>query len=214
MVSNDATSNSVSLWIANLRQGDQQAAQDLWTRYASRLVAVAKRKLGQVQNGIADEEDVAQLAFTSLCCGAKAGRFEDVSNRDELWWLLLAMTKRKAVDLIRRETAKKRGGGEIVRTPMLPDGVAAQNLGDLIGGEPTPEYLAIMAEQYARLMESLRDDCQRHVVVSRIEGYTVSEIAGQLGITKRSVERKLQLIRDKWSRELNSNARQGDNSSQ
>lgn len=212
MVSNDTSTNSVSLWIANLRHGDQQAAQDLWTRYASRLAAVAKQKLGQVQNGIADEEDIAQLAFTSLCCGAKEGRFDEISNRDELWWLLMAMTKRKAVDLIRRETAQKRGGGEAAAKARLSlDGTAT--LGDLMGGDPTPEYLAIMAEEYSRLMGCLRDDCQRHVVVSRIEGYTVAEIAGQLGITKRSVERKLQLIRDKWSRELNSSARQDKNPS-
>jgi DNA-directed RNA polymerase specialized sigma24 family protein len=32
----------------------------------------------------------------------------------------------------------------------------------------------------------------------KLEGYTNQEIAGQLGIALRAVERKLQLIRQKW----------------
>ena len=48
----------------------------------------------------------------------------------------------------------------------------------------------------------LRDDRLREIAVWRMEGYTVAEIAEQLGISVRAVERKLQLIRAKWAREL------------
>lgn len=209
MGNQDFSVQSISAWLVDLRHGDQQAAQDLWSRYESQLVAAARQKLGHAQTGYADEEDVAQLAFTSLCRGALEGRFQDVSNRDELWWLLLAITKRKAVDLIRHETAQKRGGrnstsdGKPVR-----DAASGFTFGDMVASDPTPEYLAALSEQYGRLMASLRDDCLRQVVMWRIEGYTIAEIAEQLQITKRSVERKLQLIRGKWSRELNASGRQ------
>lgn len=213
MVPNDDSKASVSMWISDLREGDERAAYELWSRYSKRLLEFARKKLGYSQNGIADEEDVAQLAFSSLCRGARKGRFADVRDRDELWWLLMAITKRKAVDLIRRETAQKRGGGEISSGGRFERGPSYLTFADIVGREPTPEYLAALAEQYARLMQSLRDDCLRQIVISRIEGYTVAEIAGQLEITKRSVERKLQLIREKWSRELHSSVAQNRNPS-
>ena len=51
-------------------------------------------------------------------------------------------------------------------------------------------------------MRSLRDDCLRTIVVLRIEGYLVKEIAERLSVGERTVERKLQLIRAKWTQEL------------
>ena len=45
MVPEDTSLKSVSFWIGNLRHGDQQAAEDLWARYASRLIEVARKKL-------------------------------------------------------------------------------------------------------------------------------------------------------------------------
>ncbi len=46
--------------------------------------------------------------------GAVAGRFSDINNRDDLWWMLLAITQQKAVDLVRHEVAQKRGGGRVL----------------------------------------------------------------------------------------------------
>jgi DNA-directed RNA polymerase specialized sigma24 family protein len=51
-------------------------------------------------------------------------------------------------------------------------------------------------------MHALPADQLRRIATWRIEGYTVPEIAGEMAITPRSVEHKLQLIRKKWSREL------------
>jgi DNA-directed RNA polymerase specialized sigma24 family protein len=59
-----------------------------------------------------------------------------------------------------------------------------------------------LEEQYARLLDMLRNDQLRKVAILRIEGYTVAEIAQKVDIGQRAVERKLQLIRDKWRREL------------
>ncbi len=162
-------------------------------------------ELARARKSVADEEDVAQNVFFSLCRGAAAGRFEDVRNRDELWWLMLAMTRQKSIDLIRREKAKKRGGGKVHSESALVDGSHTgngQRLDQLIGDSLTPEYLVAFAEESRRLMGLLRDDELRKIAVSRIEGYTVSEIAAGLALSTRSIQRKLQLIRDAWTREL------------
>jgi DNA-binding transcriptional regulator LsrR (DeoR family) len=49
----------------------------------------------------------------------------------------------------------------------------------------------------------LEDDTLRKIVLWKMEGWTGDEIAGKLAITRRSVERKLERIRELWKGELN-----------
>lgn len=186
-----------------MKHGDEDAAQQLWSRYAMRLLDIARKRLGARKTAVADEEDVAQLVFASLCRGASAGRFHDVRNRDELWWMLLTITKRKATDQLRRQTAKKRGSGHVVSETQINmprlNGGANWTFDNLVGQDPTPEHAAIFSEEYTRLMFQLPNERMRRIASLRIEGYTVPEISAELSVAQRTVERKLQLIRDKWA---------------
>jgi DNA-directed RNA polymerase specialized sigma24 family protein len=193
--------NSVSAWIAGLKGNEGIAAQKLWERYAIPLVDLARRKLGNAPKGIGDEEDIAHSVFRSVCRGAAAGRFSEVKCRDELWWLLLAITKQKVVDHVRRETAQKRGTGRVQsESALAADAKDSKGftLDQLVGEEPTPDFLVMLEEENRRLLGLLRDDSLRKIAISRIEGYTVAEIAAELAVSTRSVERKLRLIRNKW----------------
>jgi RNA polymerase sigma factor (sigma-70 family) len=202
-----STAQSVSLWIARLKGGNADAAQRLWERYAMQLVELARRRLKDAPKRVADEEDVAQSVFHSLCRGAAAGRFENIKNRDDLWWLLLAITRQKVADHVRRETAQKRGAGRVqVESGVNSDSSDSKGfaLDRLIGEEPTPEFVIMLEEQHERLLSMLRDDGLRQIAVLRIEGFTVPEIAEDLQVSTRSIERKLALIRGVWSKELKS----------
>ena len=197
--------SSVTDWIASLKAADAEAAQRIWERYASRLLELARCRLGHAPRTVADEEDVAQSVFRNVCDGAAKGRFGDINNRDDLWWLLLAITKHKVVDHIRRETAEKRGGDRVINETALwtsKIGSWEFSLDYLIGDEPTPDLLAQLDDEVSWLLNMLRDDRLRQIALERIEGYTVSEIATDLGISTRSVERKLNLIRLSWSQHL------------
>jgi DNA-directed RNA polymerase specialized sigma24 family protein len=196
---------SVSEWLGRLKSGEADAAQKLWDRYAHELVDLARRRLGTTPKSVSDEEDVAQSVFSSVCRGAQAGRFADIKTRDELWWLLLTITKQKAVDLMRRELADKRGAGRVgTEAQLAADSQKHPTFGmdDLAGSAPTPEFLVMLDEQYQRLLGKLRNDRMRQVAISRVEGYTIEEIAGRLSISVRAVERKLQLIRAQWAQDL------------
>jgi DNA-directed RNA polymerase specialized sigma24 family protein len=201
-----STSQSVSRWIAHLKEGSSDAAQLLWERYAMRLVELARRRLKNAPKRVSDEEDVAVSVFHSLCRGAAAGRFQNVKNRDDLWWLLLAITKQKVVDHVRRETAQKRGAGRVQLESVVSDPNDSHRfaLDHLIGDDPTPEFIVMLAEQHEQLLGLLRDDHLRKIAIFRIEGFTVPEIADDFHVTTRTIERKLQLIRDAWSKELES----------
>jgi DNA-directed RNA polymerase specialized sigma24 family protein len=195
------TAHSISVWLSGLKAGELAAAERLWRRYADSLLEVARKNLRDAPKVGGDEHDIAQSVFRNICSGAAEGRFRDVRNRDELWWLLLTITRQKVVDHIRRETAAKRGGGKVIResdVPGDPDD-SVFTLDAIVADDPTPEFVAILEEETQRLMGLLRDDLLRQVALARIEGYTVPEIAQMVGVSTRSIERKLKLIRNSWA---------------
>ena len=179
-MSNDG---SISRWIGGLKAGEAEAAQRIWERYADRLLTVARRKLGTVPRSVVDEEDVAQNVFSTICRGTADGRFKEVKNRDELWWLLVAITRQKVADHVRREGALKRGAGRVhVESQISTADDERPTFDQIIGNDPTPDFLAMLDEEFQRLLGLLRDDRLREIVIMRLEGYTVSEIATRLGI--------------------------------
>jgi DNA-directed RNA polymerase specialized sigma24 family protein len=192
---------SVTRWIGDLKAGGDAAAQRLWERYFDRLVRLAYAKLrARRRPGDAeDEEDAALSAFDSFCRGAAQGRFPLLTDRDDLWRLLVVLTVRKALGQLERLNAARRGGGRVVGEAGLPgDGGGESPISRLIGDEPTPELAAEVVEQYRRLRESLGDDVARRVLDLRLEGYSREEIAGRLGCAEKTVTRKLNLIRSTW----------------
>jgi DNA-directed RNA polymerase specialized sigma24 family protein len=162
-------------------------------------------RLGDFPSGIGDEEDVAQSVFGSICRGAAAGRFAELKSRDDLWWLLLSITKQKTANHIRPQLRQKRGSGRVYNESMAPPtgyGNRLFVLDDLAGSAPTPDFIISLDEQFHGLLDLLDDECLRKIAILRVEGYTVAEIAGMLKISRRTVERKLQLIRTAWAKEL------------
>ncbi|MEL7264210.1 MAG: ECF-type sigma factor [Planctomycetota bacterium] len=202
---NQSAANSVSLWIQDLKQGREDAAAALWGRYFDRLVILAKHRLGNSEKRVADEEDLAATVFYALCDGAANGRFKNLQNRNDLWMLLVAMTGHKVVDQVRRQTSQKRGGGHVRGDSILsPQDGGPAPLGDLLAGGPTPEMLVSMDDQYRWLMDRLHDDVQREIVQRKLAGHPNREIARALSISLRSVERKLEVIRDAWTNMMDS----------
>lgn len=197
---------SISACFAKLAAGDDEAVRQLWERYFDSLLGVARKHLGPAPRRSFDEEDVAVSVFECLRRGAQEGRFVAMRDRTELWKLLVTIAKQKAIDRVRHETAQKRGGGAVYgESDRQQTGGAhadVHSIDDLIASEPTPEELAQIEEQKMRLFSLLRDGSVRRVAVYRLQGYTNQETASLLGITTRSVERKLRLIRQTWQREL------------
>jgi DNA-directed RNA polymerase specialized sigma24 family protein len=197
--------HSVTEWIGKLQTGDDEAARQLWRRYFDRLVELARRRLGTAPRRVADEEDVALSVFRCLCHGAEHGQFVDLSGRDELWRLLVILTEHKVIDQRRAATGQKRGGGRVRGDSAFPEpsnGDSPGGFDQTAGNAPTPEFLLILADEHQRLMNSLTDKRLRQIAESKLLGYTNGEIAQQLGLTRRSVERKLQRIREQWTEDL------------
>jgi DNA-directed RNA polymerase specialized sigma24 family protein len=198
------SAEEVTQWIDKLSGGDWRAAQVLWESYFSRLVSFARRKLEGLPLRAADEEDVALSAMYSFCRGMERHRFDHVHDRDDLWKLLVTITARKACAERRRQHAIKRGGGQVRGESVFFDrdheNGREEGIGAILGEEPTPELACMVAENCRMMLDNLEDEMLRQVAVFALEGYTPQEIAERLGCVRRTVERKLERIRDKWSR--------------
>jgi DNA-directed RNA polymerase specialized sigma24 family protein len=195
----------VTYWLRQLEFGDEEAARHLWQRYYRELVELARARLGTTPRRVTDEEDVALSVLRCLCEGAARGQFAELVNRGALWQLLAAITGRKVIDQQRCLNQLKRGGGRVRGDSVMHgnDDDRSSVGFDQFGGEaPTPEVLAIAAEEFQRLMLLLDDDRLRQIAQCKLEGYTNEEIGQRLGLACRSIERKLQRIRQVWATEL------------
>jgi len=196
------TEGSVSRQIALLKEGDPHALEWLWNRYRPELERTARQFLRASPRRTADESDIAVGVLESLWRGTKAGRFDALSSREELWGLLVVLAQQKAVNEIRRELRIKRGSGKVRAEADLQQAEHAFHLDECAGATPSPEMLAIVSEERERLLSLLRDDDLRLIAVLVLLGHSQREIADVLGVTPRTIGRKVRLIRATWDCEI------------
>jgi RNA polymerase sigma factor (sigma-70 family) len=188
------TTGSVSRWIRRLEARDAAALQGLWEKYFEQLVRVARQQLAGSKGLGADEEDVALSAFKSFFLAAGRGKFPKLSDRDDLWQILVMLTRRKIVNLLKHERARKRGGGQARWT--------LDDFAELVHHAPRPDFAAQLAEEYRRLLDRLADPALQEIAIWKMEGRTNKEIAERLDRTVATVERRLRLIRTIWQEKL------------
>jgi DNA-directed RNA polymerase specialized sigma24 family protein len=191
-------SNSVTGWIADLRQGQGQAACEIWKRFSARVTRIARRELEVIPRRGMDEEDVALSVFNTVFQGFSLGRYSYLKDRTQLWALLVKITRTKANGLKRHELRLKRGGK--LRVKALNDEVACLENGPKKPRfvEPTAAEAIELADELHHLMGLLRADDLRIVAKLTLEGYSTREIALELDVVDRSVRRKLAIIRTTW----------------
>lgn len=195
--------NSVTVWIDGVKAGDGDDIGRLWDRYFGRLVRLAGARLPANARRSFDEEDVALSAFRDFCDRAGRGQFPQLDDRDDLWRLLATITVRKALETMRRQMRQKRGGGRVLGESALMGGDQSgdESVVEVLSREPSPEEVAGFAENYARFLERLDDSTLRQIAQRRLEGFSSVEIATELNVSTKTVDRKLQLIRAIWSRD-------------
>jgi RNA polymerase sigma factor (sigma-70 family) len=193
-----AADGSVTFFFTRLRTGDRTAADELWKRYFPRIRGLARKTLASHPQRASDADDAAQSAFLSFFQRAERGDFGDDLDRQSLWNLLGTITVRKALKQAQREQAQKRGGGQVRGES---DRAAADGrefrLDEALGQLPTQDFDLHCEEMLLELPEELRE-----IVLLRLLGHTVVEIAARLECTERKVQRKLHLIRLKWQQHV------------
>lgn len=195
-------SGSLTQCLVALKAGDSYAGHALWERYYDRLVGLARKKLGGAPRRTADEEDVVLSAFDSFCRGAAEGRFPRLDDRNDLWQVLMMITARKAANQLKHQTRQKRGGGLVRGESAFIRAGGDEDWGaieQVMGDEPTPEFALAVAESCQAMLAKLGDEALVRVALLKMEGHTNREIAERFGCKERTIERKLNIIREIWS---------------
>lgn len=191
---------NVSHWIDLVKDGDSVAANRIWQHYFDRLVRTVRARLLGQNRAISDEEDIVLSVFDSFYNAAEQGRFPDLSDRDDLWKLLLRMSARKVVDKRRHDQRKRRGGN--VHVHSLDQSGDDDHVIEAIGDEPSPEMVLMMQESVDEFFSHLGVGQLKELAVAKLEGYSNAELAKRFDCSERTIERRLHLIREKCDQEF------------
>ncbi|MGE0761587.1 MAG: ECF-type sigma factor, partial [Pirellulaceae bacterium] len=197
-----AASDSVSGWLGGIRTGDDDAVTSFVDRFYGPIVRLVQQRLPAFARRVADEEDVALSALGSCIRRLQAGEFQEVGNRDELWKVLVTISRRKATKHIVRTSAQKRGGGKVRgESVFLSDAERlACGLEQFPGQELTPDgqlELIDCVEHIVQFLRELGDEALYSVALLKSHGLTDDEIARELDCSTKTVERKRKRLREK-----------------
>jgi RNA polymerase sigma factor (sigma-70 family) len=183
-----ADGESIQL-LARWRGGDQQAAAELFQRYAERLIALARRRLSTRLATRIDPEDVVQSVYGSFFVGARDGRFT-LERSGDLWRLLVSITLNKLFLQARHHTAGKRDmDQEQGRAADSAWGIPTE----LLAREPTPDEAVALTDTLEEVLRRL-EPVERRMVELRLQGYRLIEIVAETQHSKSAVLRVLERV--------------------
>jgi len=192
-------SQSINEAITSLANGNDSGAYRLWDEYFHRLVRLARVHFRTNRRRVYDEEDAAISAFNSFCIGVQRGRYDDLTDADSLWRLLMVITSNKVAHRMRDQNRLKRGGGQLKGESGIFAAGKPLGLDAMTADGPTPEFAIEFADLCTTLVNSLNDPALQRIAELKLEGLTNVEIATKLNCVKRTVERKLNRIHEHWS---------------
>jgi RNA polymerase sigma-70 factor (ECF subfamily) len=169
-----------------IRAGDQEAAATLYHRYSERLRSLVERNYASFLHRYLDAEDIVQSVFRRFFDAVHAGKY-DSPTQQELWDLLLVI----ALNRLRSEAAFQRAAKRDARRciSLNQDGGALEV--EAKDGAATAQFLELAVRE---AIATLPADFQQ-VILLRMDGHEVADIATQMQRPKRTVERILRAAR-------------------
>jgi RNA polymerase sigma-70 factor (ECF subfamily) len=178
--------------MARLRTGEDDAASQVFHRFAARLMLLARGRLNARLRQKVDAEDVLQSVFQSFFARYADGQFV-LQDWDSLWGLLTSITLRKCARRAEHFQAARRD----VRREAAPPADAAWGAW---AREPTPEEAALLTDTVRDLLDGL-EPRERDIVALSLQGDTAAEISRQVDWGERTVQRILARVRKRLQRQ-------------
>ena len=178
----------------DLRRGDPEAAGEVFHRFAQRLAGLAASRLPPLARAKLDPEDVAQSVLCSFFRRHGDGEFTP-AHWDALWSLLAVLAVRKCGHKLEHLFAAKRDARREIVQPDTSTNTSQPGW-TAADPAPTPVEAAIFEETLAQVLSGLKER-ERPVVILRLEGYDIAEIAEQVGCSERTVHRVLESVRER-----------------
>ncbi len=180
----------MSNWLVHVLNAESGFEQALVRRYSDRLVALARRVLPTGVRRRTDPEDVVQSVYRSFFRRLTEGQFA-FQDAHDVWRLLAAMTYRKAQNVTRFHRRECRD----VRRERALDGCPEPEL------EPTASDVSLLFGCLEDLLASLPDR-YRSIVVRRLQGESIEQIAQAVERSERTVLRVLAHLQELGAEQL------------
>jgi len=181
--------------VRRLRDGEGDAASDLYLRYADRLHRLARKQTSAELARRVEPEEIVQSVFRTFFRRVNVGVYS-VPEGKELWGLFLVI----ALNKIRHAAVYHRAARRDIRKTTSADELAASAyvLQDQVADSTALTVLKLVIEEITKKLPEVKQEMIR----LRIEGHEIDEIAQQTGRSSRSVERTLQEFRHALSSKL------------
>jgi RNA polymerase sigma factor (sigma-70 family) len=188
-MSEDSRQDHFRSLLAQVQQGSDEAARELYETYVKYVLKCVRHKLWHKMRSQFDSQDFVQQVWASFFDERR--NLPDFQTPEDLTNYLLAMTRNKVAAAGRRRRAQKRDMELEIR-------IEEEN--DLVGPhpasrDPTPSAVAVAAETRQRLVE-LQPQQVRTIAQLRAAGHTFAEIAAELAIDESTARRAIRQLRE------------------
>ena len=182
--------------VEKLAAGSSVAIEQLVRDYGPHIIRAVRRSLSNDLRGKFDSADFTQAVWKSFFC------IDDFQNQirtpSQLVKYLTVMARNEVIDEgRRRHTQKYDQRLEQPHHAMI----------EPKSNDPTPSQLAIAREQLNRISGGKTNEA--HIVNLRMNGLTHREIAEQLGVSDKTVQRALRKIKSELEDDETQNKRHG-----
>ncbi len=173
-------------------EGQDDAATAIFDRYVSRLIALARSRIGPKLKRRIDAEDVIQSAYRSFFVHAKDDQYQ-LNKAGDLWRLLASITLHKLYGQIEKQTAAKRSINNEEPTDLAAVAATAP--------EPSPAEVIAIVEELNSVTQNLPLE-ERLVFAARLQGQGIAEIGKAVEKSERTVRRLLARVKRKMELRL------------
>lgn len=181
---------TISMLLAQCKEGDEDALRLLCSKYWDQLTALARRRFSTMPAVVVDDADVVNSALMAFWNKARGGELSGVQDSAQLNAWLSTVVANKVVSELRRRSAQKAGGGRRSDSPLLEDLAQAREI--------SPLEQQILDETLQHYVEQLPEDV-RPFAALHLAGLNQQQIADRLQCSRRTVIRKFKVVFEIWA---------------
>lgn len=185
----------MSTWLRQILSKRPGFEAELIDRYSQRLFALARQQLPLCVRQRVDPEDVVQSVYRSFFRRLEEGNFAFTEAQD-IWRLLAAMTFYKARNAVKYHLRECRDARR--ERPLQTGGDSTEGY-DVPDLEPRAADLELLFESLDKLLAGL-PDTHREIVIWRLQGETIEQIAQRVCRTRQTVMRVLKRVQESAAR--------------
>jgi RNA polymerase sigma factor (sigma-70 family) len=164
---------------------DDEALGQLFQKFYPKLLLIAEKRIKPDMKDRVEAADVAGTVIRTVLRRIKENKFQ-FDDEESLSKQLWVITVKRLANKIRAEKTQKRGGG---RTRLSLEDCFSPTM------EPGPAEAAEFSELIMNISSKL-DEVGQRVFELHMAGYKYHEIAEQIGYSTKTVQRKIEIIKD------------------